>query len=331
MYLDKYLFLVSALAICTSASHFLDQEWNAWKSKYEKKYISHERELFRRKIWEASWEKVQKHNQLADQGLKKYRLAMNQFADKAAEEHNSRTCFRSSKSGRLADAPVQIYDKNTEIPKEADWRNSKCVTPVRNQGELCGSCWAFSSVSVLESRYCIKKKRVIYFSEQQFVDCDEKNDGCCGGMPIDAFVHVAENGVMRRKDYEYTQQKNECGYNAEKAVMLNVTKFYSLPGEQNMAMSVALEGPITVAIGVSEELGKYEKGIFDGECAEEVNHAVTIVGYGTEAAKNEGEEDEDYWIIKNSWGKDWGENGYIRMKRNVNQCDIATAAATVDF
>ncbi|KAM4748968.1 cathepsin L-like proteinase [Rhinophrynus dorsalis] len=332
MHLDKYLLVFSTIVICGSASLFLDQEWNAWKSKYGKKYVTPNRELFRRKAWEASWEKVQKHNQLADQGLTSYRMAVNQFADLTTEEWNSKSCIRSSeKSKPLSSIPTFNYRNNNDIPPNVDWRKSNCVTPVKNQGTLCGSCWAFSTVGVIESRYCIKKHKLINFSEQQLVDCDDTSEGCCGGFPIDALAYVAENGIMRRKDYKYTESKLECKYNLKKATKLNVTKYYTLPGEKNMASSVALEGPIIVSIGVSEDFQKYSEGIFDGDCAEEVNHAVIIVGYGTQPAIDENGEDIDYWIIKNSWGKEWGDNGYVKMRRNIKQCGIEEEAAAVDI
>ncbi|KAE8617475.1 hypothetical protein XENTR_v10009085 [Xenopus tropicalis] len=331
MHLDKYLFAISAIIVCASASHFLDQEWNAWKSKYEKKYVTLDKELNRRKAWEATWEKVQKHNQLADQGLKSYRMAMNQFADLTDNERSSKSCLLPrEKSLNPVKAESYSYTSIT-IPKEVDWRKSNCVTPVKNQGTFCGSCWAFATVGVMESRYCIRTKELLNLSEQQLVDCDEINEGCCGGFPIKALEYVAQHGVMRNKEYEYSQKKATCEYDSDKAIHMNVSKFYILPGEENMATSVAIEGPITVGIGVSSDFQLYSEGIFEGDCAESPNHAVIIVGYGTEHANDKEEEDKDYWIIKNSWGKEWGEDGYVKMKRNINQCSITEMAATIDF
>ncbi|XP_075064257.1 cathepsin L-like proteinase [Mixophyes fleayi] len=331
MHLDKQLFALSAIIICASSSHFLDQEWNAWKSNYEKKYVTLHDEQFRRKAWEETWNMVQKHNRLAKQGLTKYTMAMNRFADMTPEERSSRNCL--SKKGNLSvmkNIPVQVHEKNLNIPESVDWRDSKCVTEIKDQGDFCGSCWAFATVGVIESHYCIKKKEQIVLSEQQLVDCDNVDDGCCGGLPTNALEYVARHGVMKAKDYEYSQKKFTCLYKPDDAIKFNLTKYYVLPGEDNMASSVALDGPITVGIDASSDFMMYGNGIFMGECGEQPNHAVIIVGYGTEHDEKE-DEDIDYWIIKNSWGKKWGDNGYGKMRRNTNLCGITTMAASLDL
>ncbi|XP_075064255.1 cathepsin L-like proteinase [Mixophyes fleayi] len=334
MHLDKQLFALSAIIICASSSHFLDQEWNAWKSKYEKKYITSPDELFRRKAWEETWHKVQKHNRLAEQGLTKYTMAMNRFADMTPEERSSRNCLSSKKDLSVKkNIPVQVHAKNLNIPESVDWRESGCVAKVKNQGDFCGSCWAFATVGVIESRYCIKKEELVLLSEQQLVDCDEANDGCCGGDPATALKHVTRYGVMKAKDYEYSEKKFTCLYKPDNAITFNVTKYYILPGEDNMASSVALDGPITVGIDASSDFMMYCNGIFSGECGkaeDDINHAVIIVGYGTEYDEEE-DEKIDYWIIRNSWGEDWGDKGYAKMRRNVNQCGIALDTASVDL
>ncbi|XP_075198809.1 procathepsin L-like [Anomaloglossus baeobatrachus] len=331
MQLEKRLLLLTAVAICAASSHFLDQEWTTWKIKYEKKYATEDDELFRRQTWDATWHKVQKHNQLASQGLSRYKMAMNKFADMTSEERSSRSCVTSNKiSLAPKKRPMQPRGKNFNIPESVDWRDSNCVSPVQNQGDYCGSCWAFATVGVVESHYCIKAKELVKMSEQQLVDCDGVNDGCCGGMPTDALEYISRNGLMKAKDYEYSEKKFTCLYKPKNAINVNVTKHYVLPQEDNMASSVALDGPITVLIDASSDLMEYSEGIFDGECTEEINHAVIAVGYGTEYDE-ETDENVDYWIVKNSWGEDWGENGYIKMKRNINQCGIASMPASVDL
>ncbi|KAM8974304.1 cathepsin L-like proteinase [Pelodytes ibericus] len=331
MRFNKHLFVFSTIVICASAAHFLEQEWHSWKSKYGKKYPTPDKEIFRRKAWEATWDKVEKHNQLADQGLKNYRLEMNHFADMTSEERNSRNCLSLKRKSMPADIPKTYSGKLKNIPKEVDWRKLKCVTPARNQGGFCGSCWAFATVGVIESRYCIEKGELPVLSEQHLVDCDDKSDGCCGGLPVYAMEYITQHGVMRSKDYEYAQKKAECLYDSNEAIRLNVTKYYLLPEEENMASTVALTGPITVGVAAGDDFSLYKEGIYDGGCADSTNHAIIIVGYGTDPSEDDEEEGQDYWIIKNSWGKAWGEEGFAKMKRNVNQCNIAEMAATMDF
>uniref|UniRef100_A0A8C5QQS2 Uncharacterized protein n=1 Tax=Leptobrachium leishanense TaxID=445787 RepID=A0A8C5QQS2_9ANUR len=331
MHFDKHLLIFSMIIICTSAAHFLEQEWNIWKFKYEKTYETKEDEMFRRKAWEATWDKVQTHNQMAAQGLKRYTLEMNRFADMTSEERNSHNCLGTKGRFQSADVPQVRYKKPANIPAEVDWRKSKCVTPAKDQGSYCGSCWAFATVGVIETHYCLEKGEQAILSEQQLVDCDAQNEGCCGGLPIMALAYLSQHGIMRNKDYEYSQKKFKCLYKDDNAVRLNVTKYYTLPGEDNIASTVAYNGPVTVGIGITDEFMLYKEGIYDGDCASQPNHAVIIVGYGTEPRKEEEEEDNDYWIIKNSWGTVWGENGFGKIKRNVNKCNIADMVATMDF
>ncbi|XP_040269747.1 zingipain-2-like [Bufo bufo] len=329
MHLEKLALVLSAVIVCALSSQFLDQEWKAWKSKYEKNYSTFRDEMFRRKAWEATWQKVQKHNRLADQGLSRYRMGMNKFADMTPEARSSSSCYHSNRrSTSRNNVPLWSYSE-TDIPESMDWRESNCVGPVKNQG-LCGSCWAFATVGVFETHYCLKAKKLVEFSEQQLVDCDGDNDGCCGGFPDTAMAYVASHGMMSAEDYEYSGKKSNCLFDSDDAVFLNVTTYYTLPGEQNMAMSVATNGPIAVGIDASDDFSLYCSGIFDGKCTKKPNHAVIIVGYGTEHDA-ESDEDIDYWIVRNSWGEDWGNDGYVKMRRNVNLCGIAKDASSVDL
>ncbi|XP_073442952.1 cathepsin L-like proteinase [Dendrobates tinctorius] len=328
MQADKFLPVLCAAIACVFSSEFLDQEWKEWKAKHDKEYSNFRDEILRRKTWEATRQKVQTHNQLADQGLSRYRMAMNKFADMTPEERSSRKCFLSNKKSQNY-VPVQDYSRNLNIPNSVDWRDSKCVGRVKNQG-LCGSCWAFATVGVFESHHCIKTKELVEFSEQQLVDCDHGNYGCCGGIPEQAMAYIASHGVMQAKEYEYLEKQNQCLYKPDNAVNLNLSKYYLLPGEDNMALTVAANGPIAVGIHASHDFQLYCNGIFEGDCSPYATHAVMIVGYGTEHDQ-QSDEDIDYWIVRNSWGEDWGDNGYVKMRRNVNMCGIASEASSVDL
>ncbi|XP_053573232.1 uncharacterized protein LOC128663097 [Bombina bombina] len=337
MYFHRSLIVLSAVLAFVSAAHFLDEEWTLWKTKHGKKYVSEMDEDFRREAWNNNWLKVQKHNALASQGLKNYTMAMNQFADMTPNEMRSQNCLSCSGQNipravtepkvtiaqEADNCPNGICETVSEIPKFVDWRESKCVTPVKSQG-ICGSCWAFCTVSVLESRYCIKHNKQVIFSEQQFVDCDYGNGGCCGGMPDRAFSYAFHHRIMESKDYEYNEGRSLCLFRQSDAVKLNMSKYYTLPGEDNIAKSVAMDGPVTFAFGVHDDFFLYSGGIYDGECSAHINHGMTIIGYGSSCGT-------DYWIIRNSWGKGWGEEGYAKIKRNVNMCFIGDYASTADI
>ncbi|XP_063302425.1 uncharacterized protein LOC134601853 [Pelobates fuscus] len=319
MKFNKLLFLFSTIVVCASAAHFLEQEWNLWKSKYGKQYDTEEIELNRQEAWLATRDLVHRHNQLAELGLKNYTLAMNQFADLTPEERASHISL--GLKGQLAISHhAHIRHGNLPvIPDEYDWRNSKCVTPVKSQGE-CGSCWAFATVSLIETRYCLDKGKQLIFSEQQLVDCDKANDGCDGGLPVKALEYVSKNGIMKSNDYKYKEKQGKCLFNSNNAIKMKAKKSYYVNGEANMAASVATNGPLTAGIGVNDEFMLYEKGIYDGTCADGPNHAIVVVGYG-----------RNFWTVRNSWGDGWGEGGYVRMKRNINQCSIGVMPATMEF
>ncbi|XP_044135701.1 zingipain-2-like [Bufo gargarizans] len=326
MHLNKSLCFFATFLVCTWASTFFDQEWSSWKTKYNKVYSYSKEESFRRKVWEENWHKVQEHNKLADQGHSKYWMAMNHFADQTHEEVKRRSCLISN--GAEPNVPIHSYGLRDNLPDHVDWRESKCVTDAKNQG-LCGSCWAFATVGVVESRICIRDKKLLTLSEQQLVDCDHVDQACCGGLPVHALSYVTQHGVMKSEDYEYQEKQNACGFKDDKAITLNLTKYYSLPDEDSILSAVALEGPVVVSFGVDQDFQLYSHGIFDGECAEEANHAIISVGYGSE--EDESGDKKPYWIIKNSWGDTWGENGFAKVQRNTNQCSFTQFAASFDF
>ncbi|XP_072258360.1 cathepsin 8-like [Pyxicephalus adspersus] len=326
MHFNKILGVLSLLVLCTWASNFFDEEWHAWKLKYGKTYTSLEEEESRRKAWEDNWHMVQNHNAQADQGLSTFRMGMNHFADMTAETLNSRSCLFDTEVPD--NVPRKTYESHNNLPEHVDWRDSKCVTPARQQG-TCGSCWAFATVGAIESRLCLKNHKLESLSEQQLVDCDPEDGGCCGGFPIAALMYSEMNGIMKAEDYEYAGKKMACSYNSDKALFLNASKSYVLTGEENIASAVALEGPITVGFGVDNQFMFYDKGIYDGACAPKMNHAIIIVGYGTDHDEENGS--QDYWLIKNSWGEQWGIDGFGKIKRNVDKCSISQMAATIDI
>ncbi|XP_030078272.1 ervatamin-C [Microcaecilia unicolor] len=324
MHSEKFLLiLASVLVYHALALESLDNEWKLWKSNYAKTYSSTNEEQFRRKTWEANWHIVQEHNQLADQGKTTYWMKMNHFADKSEKELAKMNCLQVPTS---KERNLKTYRdvKYREPPSNVDWREEKCVTVVKDQGSYCGSCWAFATVGTIESRYCIKTGELEELSEQQLVDCDYNNDGCCGGFPLYALEYAVENGLMKSSKYKYKGHGSECRYKERLATSLNSSKFYDLAGEDNIASALAFDGPMSVAFGVAFTFMFYDKGIYDGLCAYGLNHAMLAVGYGVS-------DYEPYWIVKNSWGHYWGEDGYVKIRRNVNQCGIGEMASAADL
>jgi len=214
--------------------------------------------------------------------------------------------------------------KNT-APDTHDWREHGAVGPVKDQGQ-CGSCWAFSTVANLEGQNFIHHGKMIQFSEQQLVSCDTNDNGCGGGYMSTAFDYIKTfGGLELQSDYPYASGSGDsgtCSSDVTKAAITVVGKTLISTDETDIKNALYSLGPISVAINASSSLQFYSKGIIDldsTKCSPEaLDHAVIIVGYGTENGL-------DFWIVKNSWGN-WGEDGYFRMSRGKGTCGINTNA-----
>ena len=225
-----------------------------------------------------------------------------------------------------------------------DWRIKGYVTDVKDQGQ-CGSCWAFSTTGALEGQHFAKTSKLVSLSEQNLVDCSLLNFGCEGGDQDLAFDYIkAHGGIDTEESYPYQAKRQTCHFDP-KNIGANITvnififtrrrdesflsyffkDYVRIEKENETALTTAIAtiGPISVSIDASEDSFQfYRAGIYDERnCStKKLDHGVLAVGYGKEFSK-------DYYIVKNSWGLDWGQDGYILMSRNKqNQCGIATAA-----
>ncbi|XP_077587764.1 cathepsin L.1 [Stigmatopora nigra] len=329
----KLVLLAAALlAVASCASISLeDLEFHAWKLKFGKSYSSPMEESERKIIWLRNRRLVLVHNILADQGIKSYRLGMTFFADLENKEYKqmvSGGCLRnfnaSIPSGGSTFLPLPL---EADLPQNVDWRKKGYVTGVKDQKQ-CGSCWAFSTTGSLEGQTFRKTGKLVSLSEQQLVDCSGKygNMGCMGGLMDQAFQYIQQNGgIDKEESYPYEAEGGKCRFDAAN-IGATCSGFVDVKkgDEGGLKEAVATVGPVSVAIDASQESFQlYESGVYDEpECSSsELDHGVLAVGYGTDNGR-------DYWLVKNSWGSQWGDKGYIRMSRNKrNQCGIATSAS----
>jgi len=265
---------------------------------------------------------VQQHN-AANKGFK---VALNKFAAMTPAEYKSILGAKQvSKATEAApSAPVNGVD--------IDWRKKGCCNAIKDQGQ-CGSCWAFSCIMGAEGVYAAKKGQLFNLSEQNIVDCVDTCDGCNGGLPELAFEYVAKHqdgAINYEADYPYVAYDQSCKFDASKAVKIGIKgyKMISHGSESDLASKCASVGPICVCIDASNwSFQLYSSGIYDEPACSSTSydHAVGVVGYGSEG-------DKKYWIVRNSWGTSWGEQGYIRMSKDKNnQCAIATDASYPTF
>jgi C1A family cysteine protease len=218
---------------------------------------------------------------------------------------------------------TNIIVEYDDLYKESvDWREKYKVSSVKNQGS-CGGCWAFSSVGAVESAWAIKHNTLYNLSEQELIDCSLKNNGCEGGSMDLAFQYIINNGLCSNSSYPYVAEDEHCDTSCQTLVKISN---YSdiIPNQEKMLMRAVQHQPVSVAIQANKRsFQMYQSGIYsDPECGFELDHGVLLIGYGYDKTY-----DMDYWIIKNSWSKSWGENGYIRIQRNINDkrglCGIA--------
>uniref|UniRef100_A0A8I3WW25 Cathepsin V n=1 Tax=Callithrix jacchus TaxID=9483 RepID=A0A8I3WW25_CALJA len=285
-------------------------------------------EGWRRAVWEKNMKMIELHNGEYSQGKHGFTMAMNAFGDMTNEEFRQvMVCFRNQKhkNRKVFRGPLLL-----NLPKSVDWRKKGYVTPVKNQKQ-CGSCWAFSATGALEGQMFRKTGKLVSLSEQNLVDCShpQGNQGCNGGFMNNAFQYVKENGGLDSEaSYPYVAKDGSCKYKPENSVA-NDTGFVVIPAhEKELMKAVATVGPISVAVDASHSSFQfYKSGIyFEQDCSSKnLDHGVLVVGYGFEGTNSN---NNNYWLIKNSWGPEWGSNGYIKIaKDRNNHCGIATAAS----
>jgi len=325
-------------------------------SKFGKRYDSEEDYIYRQEIYETNLETIRKHNENSEKDG--WTMGINKFADLLP--HEIHTGFDKSAlhgpeahknldSSRLFGSLVQGKDDSSEhlrrrnlgsLPDTVDWRthDPPIVTPVKDQGH-CGSCWAFAATAVLESHAALATHELFVFSPQELVSCAPNQNecggtgGCEGSTGELAFDYVAKHGMVSEWSYGYTSYYGDtgtCKYDDDDAhkgspylprSKVGLVGYSSLPTNSYDALmyAVATLGPVVVSVAANG-WGLYKGGIYDDSDMVQnydLNHAVVLEGYGTDDATG-----ADYWLVRNSWGVLWGEDGYIRLKRENPRNDI---------
>ncbi|KAJ0713121.1 putative chymopapain protein [Helianthus annuus] len=289
--------------------------YERWRS-HHKVATNHGEKLRRFNVFKSNVLHVHETNKMD----KPYKLKLNKFADMT--NHEFRSVYAGSKihhhrslQGDRIGNKAFMYANVESVPTSVDWRKKGAVAPVKDQGQ-CGSCWAFSTVAAVEGINKIKTNELVSLSEQELVDCDTlENQGCNGGFNGfgDAYPYAAEDG--------------KCDSNKMNSPVVSIDGHEDVPknDEQSLMKAVANQ-PVAVAIDAgSSDFQFYSEGVFTGKCGTQLDHGVAAVGYGTTL------DGTKYWIVRNSWGSEWGEKGYIRMERGISDkrglCGIAMEAS----
>jgi hypothetical protein len=217
----------------------------------------------------------------------------------------------------------------SDLPSEVDWVSDGGVTPVKNQGQ-CGSCWSFSATGALEGAYFVKWGQLVSFSEQELVSCDTGDSQCNGGLMDNAFAWVKSNGgLATESDYPYVSGDGTTVPTCAQAGVYQNPKVAPTGWVDVKArsmsglMAAVAQQPVSIAIQANQPaFQSYSGGVLTGRCGTRLDHGVLLVGYGTS------KDGIDYWKIKNSWGSDWGMDGYILIERsNADLCGVMDSAS----
>ena len=331
MQLSKFCLLFFSLATTVSSSTFIER-FNEWKEQFSIKIYNdvHYNELF------SKWVDNDKFIDLHNSRNLTYILGHNQFSGMNIEDFRSYLGFNGYVP-RINNLRTETLKNIESLPTSVNWVEKGGVTPVKNQGQ-CGSCWSFSTTGALEGAYYIKYGKLPSFSEQQLVDCDNfknggKDHGCNGGLMDNAFNWIGKNGgLCTEEEYPYvsgtTQTAGTCQTSCELVDNSIIKSHIDVPKSSDNSMMEAIsKQPVSVAIEADQkEFQLYKSGVFSGSCGTNLDHGVLVVGYGSNT-------NGDFYLIKNSWGTTWGDNGYIYIGRGSQynngdgQCGVLLQAS----
>ncbi|KAA8536062.1 hypothetical protein F0562_028540 [Nyssa sinensis] len=311
-----------------------DHHFSLFKRRFGKSYATQEEHDYRFAVFKANLGRAKRLQKLDPSAIH----GVTQFSDMTPAE------FRRNHLGlkrlRLpADANKAPILPTNDLPSDFDWRDHGAVTSVKNQGS-CGSCWSFSTTGALEGANFLATGKLVSLSEQQLVDCDHECDpdepgscdsGCNGGLMNSAFEYsLKAGGLMREEDYPYTgTDRGTCKFDKTK-IAASVANFSVVSlDEDQIAANLVKNGPLAVAIN-AVFMQTYVGGVSCPYiCSKRLDHGVLLVGYGSAGYAPIRMKEKPYWIIKNSWGEHWGENGYYKICQGRNICGVDSMVSTV--
>lgn len=285
-----------------SLIHAEEAEFQSYVSAYSKSYESESEYAYRFQVFKDNLVFIRLHNSR----YSTITLGVTKFSDMTPSEFKQKML-----------SPRPITEQNTEslefqldAPAQVDWRTKGAVTPVKDQGQ-CGSCWAFSATGGIESAWIIAGHSMVTLSEQQLMDCSTAygNHGCNGGFYRNAYSYVIANGgITSESNYPYTGKDGSCNSSKAKQFSASISSKYNVPANNPTAlMNAVAQQPTSVSVEADQAAWQhYTSGTVTSGCGTNLDHDVLSVGYNNAVTT-------PYWIVKNSWGTDWGMAGYIQI------------------
>jgi len=286
--------------------------WVHWKQANGKAYGTNSEEEYRLQVYAANFAEVMRLSNTQSSAT----FELNKFSDLPSEEFATIYTGLIQKSGLRQNKTVRLDESN--LKTEVNWVTKGAVAAVKDQGQ-CGSCWAFSAVSSIETANYLQKNMssVPTYSEQQLVDCaggKYHNLGCNGGLFDYAFTYVMDHSLQSEDSYPYRAADGHCKSGTGSGTVTDFTDVEHMSASQ---LRAALNTQtVSVAIQADQSVFQFYKGgvMSDPACGTQLDHAVLAAGYGNEGG-------EDYFLVRNSWGASWGLSGYIKIGAN-NTCGI---------
>ncbi|CAL0322367.1 unnamed protein product [Lupinus luteus] len=316
--------------------HLLNAEhhFTSFKSKFSKTYATEEEHNYRFGVFKSNLRRAKKHGKLDPSAVH----GVTKFSDLTPKEFRHQFLGLNRRLRFPVDAHKAPILPTNNLPGDFDWRDKGAVTGVKDQGS-CGSCWSFSTTGALEGANFLATGKLESLSEQQLVDCDHLCDpeeagscdaGCDGGLMNTAFEYILKSGgIQREKDYPYTGLDGKCKFDKSK-VVASVSNFSVISlDEDQIAANLVQNGPLSVAINAAY-MQTYIGGVSCPYiCGKHQDHGVLLVGYGAGEFAPIRLKNKPFWILKNSWGENWGEDGYYKICRVRNICGVDSMVSTV--
>jgi len=310
---------------------YVSDMFDFWAAKHGKAYKEPNERLTRLENFKATLKRIDDSNaRTAERGIGAT-YGLNKFSDLTPEEFAATVLMRPFK-GAAESVKRKNLLKPTPLaaaPESFDWRPKGAVTPIKDQGQ-CGSCWAFSVTENIESMWMIAKgltnSTMTPLAPQQVVDCDKSDYGCDGGNPPTAYDYIKEAGGLEgEKDYPYKAEDGTCHFKKSDVVATISDWKYATTSydETTLKDNLVSWGPLSICVD-ARFWQDYESGVMGTwECdwVVELDHCVQGVGYDLTAST-------PYWVLRNSWGTDWGEKGYIRVEYGGNTCGLTSEATS---
>jgi KDEL-tailed cysteine endopeptidase len=292
-----------------------------FQEKFAKKYENVQELETRFSVFRENFRNIITHNADRNQS---FTMGVNQFTDLTPEEFKAQM-IRGLKAPVGSFGCGSFSNSASGTPASIDWRTKGAVTTVKDQGQ-CGSCWTFSSTGAMEGAWAIAKGQLIDLAEQELVDCaglKYGSMGCNGGQMEGAFKFIIENGQCAASSYPYTAKDGSCH---SCSAVAHATSCYDVkPNDQLSLKAAVAKQPIAVAIEADTKyFQSYSGGVLtSSSCGTSLDHGVLAVGYGEENGQK-------YWLVKNSWGTSWGDQGYVKIGRSESTNDAGICGIAMD-